>query len=622
MSTNLKPTKVGDLRPSQLIFTFGVGSLLDLPQMSVIIMGLDDWDRSRCVPVTEDRLLCAVRAKVGAQVEALLCPPIDPDDTDNNPFGPQIGVPVVPFPRWLRCPRCDLLAPLSSGLFVPKIEPYRPDRTRFLHANCNKSPSPPPALPVRFVLACKNGHLDDFPWDWYVHGGGSCPKGSAILRLREYGISGEASDIVVQCDSCNKQRRLGEAVGKRAGSVLPQCRSRHPHLRGFSGDTPCKEDLRVTLLGASNSWFPLTLSTLSIPRTDDKLMLLVEKNWAKLQKARSRESLEDMRGIGAFPDLDEFSIDKIWEAVEQKKSGGLGDDKGAEDLKRPEWSAFSNPANQPKTSDFKLEAVAPPKGYEYIFEKTVLVQRIREVRALLGFTRIESPGDFFEAADVPEERKAPLSRNAPTWLPGCEIRGEGIFLHFDSGFLSRWRTNVAVLKRESVLYDAHKAWRSMRKIVPVQAGFPGIVYVAVHSIAHALMRTLSLECGYTAASIRERIYVMESPNPAEQMAGLLIYTAAPDSEGTLGGLVSLGQPGVLGGHLDQALEQVRICTSDPLCAEHSPVDALTVHGAACHGCLFAPETSCERGNKYLDRCTLVNTYALDGVGLFEDTFKV
>jgi hypothetical protein len=618
---NMRPAKVGDLRPSQLIFTFGIGSLLDLPHMSVIVMGLDDWDRSRCLPITEDRLLNAVRAQMGLQVEALLKPPMDPDAQDENPFGPQIGVPVVPFPRWVRCPRCDVLAPLSSGLFSPKIEPYRPDRARFIHTNCNKSASPPPVLPVRFILACKNGHLDDFPWDWYVHRGGTCSKGAAILRLREFGISGEASDIVVQCDSCAQQRRLGDAVGGRAKGVLPPCRGRHPHLHGFSGDEQCEEVQRVTLLGASNSWFPLTLSTLSLPPGDDKLMLLVEKHWAKLQKARSAESLEDMRSIGVFPDLDEFGTDKLWEAVEKRRNGGAGEIADSEDLKRPEWVAFSNPTAQPKTDDFKLEPVDPPRGYEHVFEKTVLVQRIREVRALLGFTRIESPGDFCEPDEVPEGRKAPLSRNAPMWLPASEVRGEGIFLHFNADFLKRWRNDPSVLERERTLFEAHKAWRAMRKIEPVQAGFPRIVYVAVHSVAHALMRTLSLVCGYTAASIRERIYVCESENPAEQMAGLLIYTAAPDSEGTLGGLVGLGEPGVLGAYFDQALEQIRFCTSDPLCAEHSPVDSLTVHGAACHACLFAPETSCERGNKYLDRGVLVNTYAQDGTGLFEDTFK-
>jgi hypothetical protein len=133
-------------------------------------------------------------------------------------------------------------------------------------------------------------------------------------------------------------------------------------------------------------------------------------------------------------------------------------------------------------------------------------------------------------------------------------------------------------------------------------------YVLLHSLAHGLMRQLTLQCGYTAASVRERIYSRGPSEDHEPMAGVLIYTAASDSEGTLGGLVSLGESKVLTTHLAQALEGIGLCASDPLCAEHSPSrDALTLHGAACHACLFAPETSCERGNKYLDRSVLVPT---------------
>jgi hypothetical protein len=128
---------------------------------------------------------------------------------------------------------------------------------------------------------------------------------------------------------------------------------------------------------------------------------------------------------------------------------------------------------------------------------------------------------------------------------------------------------------------------------------------------------LAVECGYTTASIRERIY---SRNPGDQgpMAGVLIYTAAPDSQGTLGGLVSLGEPDSLGRHLDQALEGVRLCASDPLCAEHHPRESLTLHAAACHACLFAPETSCERGNKYLDRAVLVGTVQRSDLAFFNE----
>ena len=95
-------------------------------------------------------------------------------------------------------------------------------------------------------------------------------------------------------------------------------------------------------------------------------------------------------------------------------------------------------------------------------------------------------------------------------------------------------------------------------------------------------------------------------------------TAAADSEGTLGGLVSLGEPMTLGRHLDHSLEQARLCASDPLCEEHHPwKDGITLHGAACHACLFSPETSCERGNRYLDRTTLVRTLNSDRVSFFQ-----
>jgi hypothetical protein len=121
------------------------------------------------------------------------------------------------------------------------------------------------------------------------------------------------------------------------------------------------------------------------------------------------------------------------------------------------------------------------------------------------------------------------------------------------------------------------------------------------------MRQLSMEAGYTSASIRERLYAQDADGPGGAMAGLLLYTAAPDSEGTLGGLVALGEPERLGRLLRVCLEQLLLCASDPLCAEHHPTKdgGASLHGAACHACLFAPETSCERGNKYLDRSLLV-----------------
>jgi hypothetical protein len=165
----------------------------------------------------------------------------------------------------------------------------------------------------------------------------------------------------------------------------------------------------------------------------------------------------------------------------------------------------------------------------------------------------------------------------------------------------------------------HQQWRRARKLEPVEAGYPSIRYVLIHSFSHALIRQLALECGYTASSIRERIYCLPPDADDGPMAGLLLYTSAPDSEGTLGGLVSLGEPRYLERHLDQALECMKLCASDPLCAEHQPGDGHdAVHGAACHACLFASETSCERGNKYLDRSVLVPTMQFTDLAFFRN----
>jgi hypothetical protein len=132
------------------------------------------------------------------------------------------------------------------------------------------------------------------------------------------------------------------------------------------------------------------------------------------------------------------------------------------------------------------------------------------------------------------------------------------------------------------------------------------------------MRQIVMDCGYSAASIRERLYSRQPEESGGPMAGILLYTAAPDSEGTLGGLVELGDPITLGRHLQQALESVRLCASDPLCAEHHPdKTGRGIHGACCHACQFSPETSCERGNRYLDRSVLVETFSSAQACFFE-----
>jgi hypothetical protein len=607
--------ELGDLRPSQLIYTFGVGALLDLPNTSALILGLDDWDTRYCTEISEERLLGAIQRRFGAQLKKLYLPPIDFDRDNRDPTAPAIGVPVAPFPRWLRCPLCDTLATIDSAIFQLVQDRWRPDRTRYVHASCTNA-SNPTALPVRFLLACREGHLTDFPWVEYVHQQ-NAPCKPSRLTLREFGAAGDASDIIVKCLECKAERRMADAFDHDTFQI--NCSGHHPHLRKVEGG--CEEIARTILLGASNSWFPMVMSALSLPsKATDKLALLVAEQWTVLKDIPSLEVARFVTAASRMPSLVDFTAEQIWAAIETRRQVGNQWDGAEADLKVAEWEVLTqNPPPTP-TKDFRVTRVPAPTGFGQFFEETILLELLREVRALLAFTRIESKGDFADADYVDDERQTPLSRQSSTWLPASEVRGEGIFLRIKEEALQSWEQKPAVRQLEQEFFAAHKQWRRMRKQNPPEASFPSIRFVLLHSLSHALMRQIALECGYTAASVRERLYCRTTGQENGPMAGILIYTAASDSEGTLGGLVQLGQPVTLGRQLQHALESMRICGSDPLCAEHSPVpDGRCVHGACCHACLFAPETSCERGNRFLDRTTLVGTFAAKAAEFFNIT---
>ncbi|MGW7257744.1 DrmB family protein [Streptomyces sp. NPDC054834] len=190
-----------------------------------------------------------------------------------------------------------------------------------------------------------------------------------------------------------------------------------------------------------------------------------------------------------------------------------------------------------------------------------------------------------------------------------EVRGEGVFLRVRDRLVAEW----AVRMEKSLPMEAHREayarFRANRKSdrktsdFDPYSGWPGARYIALHTLSHLLIRTIALECGYNSASLAERIYAGDEKNPR---SGILIYTAVPDSEGTLGGLVSLAEEREFDRIMRRALTDAGHCSADPLCAErlpHDPADFL--HGAACHVCLFVSETTCERGNRFLDRRFLV-----------------
>ncbi len=394
--TTIKNPQVGQVSPSQLLHTYGVGAIVDLPQMSVIVTGLEDWPRDPSIAreITEPRLLRAVRAYLGSQVRQLIFPPVAEDDAIPNPFEEEarVGVPVAAFPCWMVCPVCRLLAPLKSDLFELKADLFRPDRIHYEHVNCAKSAKRPTVVPARFLVACEHGHLDDFPWSEFVHRGPSeCP---GPLRLSEYGASGEARDLEVRCEGCGKPRRLAEAFGKENREKMPQCRGRRPHLRDYDPDG-CEEKMRAIILGASNSWFPIAFSTIVIPEVTDRLDLLLQENWATLKNVTSPEVLAAFFNAGMLGPFAAYAQPELWAAMTRKRKTDESDTGESEkpDLEIPEWTVFCNPDPARNSADFRLRPVASPSGYGDLIAQVVLAERLREVKALVGFTRIDSPGE-------------------------------------------------------------------------------------------------------------------------------------------------------------------------------------------------------------------------------------
>lgn len=596
------PTRIGNARPSQLMTTAGVGAVVDLPGMSVVVRGLDAWGAGG-LPVSEPRLLEQVqRALPGLGVTSLRGAPFDPSTAD-DPFT-HVGVPVTTFPRWLRCPACHQLLPIDG---VDQLELHhrwgrRPDLARWVHRHCPRQTVAPAkrraCIPARFVVACTRGHLDEFPYDSFVHQTAQRPCPGAQLEIRDAG-STLGPRVTISCTAgCGAQRNISAAAGTAGAASLPRCRGRHPHLQTYG---PCDQPLKLMVLGASNLWFAVAASALHLPQ-DDPVAGAVTEHWAVLSAQPTAEVLAAVvAGMPALHALRELPPDQLWAAVEAERTRRASgpEPEPTVGLLDAEWELFSHPTTTAQDADFLAVPTPAPPNFTAMLEQVVQVKRLREVQAMLGFTRIDAPGQ----GDLQPAHRAPLSTGRTGWLPAVERRGEGIFLQLREEAVASWAARVEEHPHVRALRASYRRWLGNRDRPP-DPSFLAPRYLLVHTLSHLLLRQVALECGYSSASIRERLYVGSRERPT---AGLLLSTAASDSEGTLGGLVALAEQRFLRRLLEQALEDARTCSSDPLCGERLPeAPSDQLHAAACHACLFASETSCESGNRWLHRGVLVD----------------
>ncbi|MCC7137593.1 MAG: DUF1998 domain-containing protein [Planctomycetes bacterium] len=577
--------------------------MLDLVDRSVLVGGLELWHGvDHREPIVEDRLKAKVCEILTLPSVRFFAPPVE----DDAPGARMAHVGVVEFPTWYlaqvdrtieRAGRVYRTRPLVPGKHLDGGKWIGDDRKKV------------DVVPVRFVQACRRGHISDI--DWYAFVGAD--RGE-MLWLDEGGAGNDFAEIYVRRERGGPPRQLADAAIIK-DRVLGTCRGEMPWLGGFERET-CSEANRLLTRSASNAYFPQVQSVISIPDDAAALRDAVEGVYEDfLAEVSGVEDIErERRKPKVKRALEGFVAADVWREIERRRTGK---EPVPEPVKSVEVRTLrrTNHAAPPAILRDEVQFSARARQttglashLSAVIDRIVLVDRLREVVAQVGFTRFEAAAPDVNGDLSLGVERARISHDL-RWLPAIDNKGEGVFLGVADSAITAWLARPTVVARGRKLEAAFDTWRKTHGVLKAQ--FPGLPFFALHSLAHLLITEVSLSCGYTASAIRERVYAGPDGH------GILLYTGGSGSEGTLGGLVEVGRQ--IEHHVERALAAGRLCSNDPVCAEHEPDQAYEdrfLHGAACHGCLLIAETSCERFNQHLDRALVIPTLRDPDCALF------
>jgi hypothetical protein len=648
-----------DLRRSQLVSPSGVGAVVTAVNgISGIIAGLDHWYDTAVggvVSLADFELVGEWRLIKELGIPRFLRPPDyrEPERYLIDSGRPNLGmqVPALRFPLWSYCEYCremELISSTQTGLRNCKNCKKKRD---------DKAKDAPGYLPrltqVAFMAMCEDGHIQDFPFMEWVHRDPHFkPSPGHTLKLTVTGgYAIDAQTVSCSCDP-SKKRTLGQILNSipgKAGDVGPRDTYLSRNLSGeaggetyrclgvraWLGEDPwnsdpefrgvgCGKPIHGGLVSATNAYFPKTVSALFIPENQTNG---IAEGLLDLLKADGRilTYLETCKDMGASPTYDflvkknlhlalvQYTQEQIVAAMqhlvgtksEDSSSGNDASNFRLEEqvlLSKGVQSEFlrSVPGN---LSNYKSQSMSK-------FSEISLVDRLKETRVFTGFSRVdrkvEDDSDFsdmlFKKVPPPNEK----------WLPAYSVLGEGIYLSLNPIAVKNWSMSDEVQKRYEPLRDTNQY---LNKFGGLEQKSLLPRFVLLHTLSHILINQLVFDCGYSAAALRERIYCFDQP---DEVSGILIYTAAGDSDGTMGGLVRMGKPDRFDEAIETAIENARWCSTDPVCIE---VPATNFGGrsanlAACHNCTLLPETSCEQFNTFLDRAAIIGTVDDDKVGFF------
>lgn len=579
MNKLYNPKKIGEIRPNQLITAYGPGAIHDAVKDSVTVLDITYWGETGTI-INDGRLASYFGV-------THFRPPRTSDGDD---------LPVTSFPYYHVCSntKCNRLFNIHNDKF--NLETYLSQGATC--PDCGYR-----AYPARFVLACKEGHLDDFPWNWWVHKDDNNCHGDLILYST--GLSSTLSEMIVECKKCGKKRTMAGSLDietfKESGY---KCTGHHPHKPKSKNEKCTSGELFPAQRGASNIYFPVIKSAISIPPWTNPLYALLDEHYPMIKQ------MEEL-GVSDAVDriFDKYFKDK-YSRVDFDKAIKAREEKIKEfvEIKEMEYKAFVNHSDIDYKKDYRffkaIEETVPTYLKKY-FSRIIKIERMREVMVLQGFMRIDPPEPEVDHLS----KMVKLSKPKENWLPGVEVNGEGIFIEFNEKSIEEWMKINGVIKSSEQYkvsfkeYCDKKGWQNIKQ--------RDAKYVLLHTFAHLMIKEMSLQSGYSSTAIKERIY--SSPT----MQGILLYTGSSDKDGSLGGLVELGSEENFKKLIKSVLENSLMCTTDPDCTNHD-IDVETLNGSACHSCAMVSETACENGNRLLDRSYIAPLDGKEKISFFSE----
>jgi hypothetical protein len=594
--------------------------VVDLLHHSVLLDLADHWQQPRGHQppdsLQDPRLLAVLRSQLTRLDPdramgriTLVWPPTPPE---NAPAWQSSDAAVTGriFPHWFVCRRCH-------GL-VPRSHLTREGSHGGWKHHCAQEGFEPVggddngAVPVRFVVACEHGHLSEFPWYRFLHracadaGQPACPT----RRMRLHDAGQNLRGTRVECLHCGASRSLADAFQRN--DALGPCQGERPWILGRNEETreACSLPLRPLVRTASNAWYSVLASSLRLPmqRIDPAVETFVRARMSVMSGLPSAilpglwdtmlQSSDSPAGL---------TVETCLRVAAQLEPGGEAADVDASRLRDEEYALLCAPPAAPREGDGVFEAVevtrkAPVAGVAQV----VSVGALQEVRVQVGFTRLQPLGGL-DAGGV-LSRQVQLSSQTGAF-PAVLHQGEGIFLRLDPDAVRAWERRPAVQARLAMLHALPPGGLADGATAEE---LPGARTLLVHTLSHVLMEQLGLSCGYSSTALRERLYVAQAGDTDDGMAGLLLITSTPGTDGTLGGLAEEAER--IDMHLRMALRRATLCSNDPTCAAHTPQPDDPGDqglGAACHACTMVAEPSCERWNRWLDRAFLVPVMGVD-----------